>query len=425
MPVPADLAQPAPVLVVEDSRTFAGLLARGIQKELGLEVVLADTLDMARRLLAGGMRPLAGLLDLNLPDAPAGEIVDLVVDYDVPVVVFTGEVDENLRQRIWTKPIVDYVPKESPDNVAYVLDTVHRIMRNPAMPVLVADDSPTMRAYLAELLRARCFPVLEAADGTEALEMLEAEQGVRLVITDYDMPGLDGFELVRAIRRTTTRQDLAVIGLSGADDESVSALFLKHGANDFLNKPFSTEEFHCRVMHNVEMLENFARIRDLSQRDFLTGAYNRRYFFEKGRAVLKAGPHEVCTAMVDLDRFKAVNDTHGHEAGDRVIKATADFLGRQFPPPSVVARFGGEEFCVLRPGLGPDLAGRVFEELRAGIADLAVETSDNLITFTASIGVCARKLADLDKMIARADEMLYRAKESGRDRVEVWPLDQE
>lgn len=408
------------VLVVEDSRTFSSLLSRRITQELGHEVVVAASLAQAAEVLAQDVDFLAALLDINLPDAPKGEVVDLVLERGIPSIVFTGEMDNDLRERFWAKHIVDYVLKQNLENVQYMLSIMERLARNPGIKVLVVDDSQSARHGLCQLLRVHRYQVLEAGGGTEALALVAKHPDLRLVITDYNMPGMDGFELTRSLRRDHTKNHLAIIGLSGAGGVAISAQFLKSGANDFLHKPFLAEEFYVRVTQNIELLEYISQIHDLANKDFLTKLYSRRYFFTVGEQRLAAqrrAKSPVCLAMLDIDHFKCINDTYGHDAGDAVLQHMSALLISSFRDLDIVARFGGEEFCVLAVGMSAQEAGTCFEALRQRLADDVPQFGCRSIPFTVSIGLCCQQLDKLESMIKAADGALYESKNSGRNRV--------
>ncbi|MFP3929281.1 MAG: diguanylate cyclase, partial [Desulfobacteraceae bacterium] len=200
----------------------------------------------------------------------------------------------------------------------------------------------------------------------------------------------------------------------------VSAKFLKLGANDFLAKPFSTEEFYARVTQNIELMEFIEELRETAIRDPMTKLYNRRYFFEEGPKLLeeadKAGV-PVTMAMIDIDRFKDINDRFGHEAGDAVIVRVADFLTQAFGKSHVISRFGGEEFCVLAYGLSSDRSSRFFDDFRRLVEHSEVRCSGDRIRFTVSVGVVTGMHRSLDALIREADRLLYSAKRHGRNRV--------
>jgi diguanylate cyclase (GGDEF)-like protein len=216
-----------------------------------------------------------------------------------------------------------------------------------------------------------------------------------------------------------------VIGLSTEGTHSLSARFLKLGANDFLPKPFLREEFFCRVLQNLDILDYIESIRDAAYRDFLTGLRNRKFFFEHcarahdAAALPGGGP--LAVAMLDVDHFKRVNDTYGHDGGDAALKHLAALLQEHLPEADTVARFGGEEFCALVPGVDRAGATAIFERLRRAVEAAPVTHAGAEIRFTISIGLALQPRATLAARVSRADELLYQAKESGRNRVIVEP----
>jgi diguanylate cyclase (GGDEF)-like protein len=410
------------VLVVEDSRTFSSMLSRRITEEMGHQVVVANSKAKAAEILDADADFFVALLDLNLPDAPTGEVVDLVLARGIPSIVFTGELNDTLREQFWDKRIVDYILKQNMDNVQYMLSLVERLHRNPGIKVLVVDDSQTARLVVGKLLGAHCYQVLEAEDGRTALAMLAEHPDVRLVLTDFNMPGMDGSELVRTIRRDHTKDQLAIIGLSGEGQAALSARFIKSGANDFLHKPFQTEEFYTRVTQNIELLEYIAQIKELAEKDYLTKLYNRRYFFSAGPKLMAAQTRRgqgVVVAMLDIDHFKNVNDTFGHDAGDAVLRHMSALLAARFRVSDIVSRFGGEEFCVLATDMNASNACAVFEDLRQAFEASPVSFCGQSIAYTVSIGLCTSPLDGLEAMIKAADQALYASKREGRNRVTI------
>lgn len=249
-------------LVVEDSRFYLQLIRKGLEERLGFEVIAAPTLAGAKEILeARSGDILVALLDLHLPDAPHGEVVDEVARYKIPSIIFTGSFSDEIREFVLSRHAVDYVTKDGPGNLDTVFDLVRRISRNTSNRVLVVDDSRVSRRHISDLLQLHRFTVVEASCADEALVALAADGGICLAIIDYNMPGTDGVELTRKIRAKRGRHDLAIIGLSAYGNNVVSARFMKAGANDYLNKPFVPEEFFCRVYHNLELTEQIASLR--------------------------------------------------------------------------------------------------------------------------------------------------------------------
>ena len=408
------------ILIVEDSETIASLLKNQMKGDLGLESDVAGTYAEAVQFLENGSDYLVALLDLNLPDAEPGAIVDVVVSKNIPAIVFTGEISDDIQDFCWSKRVVDYVLKEGIQNVGYLSDIVRRLQKNPSVKVLVVDDSTLSRQIVTRLLEVHRYQVLEAVDGIDALEVLNDHPDIALVITDYKMPNMDGFELIRSLRERYDKRILGIIGVSASGSTRLSARFIKHGANDFINKPFSADEFYCRVTQNVEMIEYVKTIRDTSHEDFLTGLRNRRYFFETAEGLhadAKRGNTTIAVAMLDIDDFKKFNDSFGHNAGDEVLKSIAGVIGSRFRQSDIVARFGGEEFCVLASNLDIEKVQLVFEEVREAIDQFNVNLGNADVKVTVSIGVCTTLHDSLEKMIGVADEKLYQAKNGGRNQV--------
>ncbi|MBF0177184.1 MAG: response regulator [Magnetococcales bacterium] len=253
------------LLVVEDSRSFASLLRSRLQEAFSCEVVVARTFAEAKKWsLSQHGQCFLGILDLHLPDAPDGEIVDLILSHKIPCIVLTGEFKEDLRSKVLSKGVLDYFIKDNIHVIDSVIYFIQRLRQNQNIQVLVVDDSRSFRYSLCRFLRLHGFKVLEAADGEQALKILD-ENNVRMVISDYEMPGMDGFQLTKRIRAKYQRDHVAIIGLSSHGDMNLAAQFIKAGANDFLTKPFRNEELFCRVSQNVELIEKHEALEDLVQ----------------------------------------------------------------------------------------------------------------------------------------------------------------
>lgn len=408
------------ILVVDDSKFFLSVLSSKL-RAAGFSVIGAASIAEARIALETRRDEIfMALLDLFLPDGPEGEVVDLAISYGVPSVVFTGNYSEDTRDRVLSKRVIDYVVKDDPSSLDYLTSLVHRLDHNRSIRAMVVDDATTARKYIADLLSLYQFQVVEATNGEQALQRLAEADDIRLVITDYHMPVMDGFQLIKSIRKTWRRDQVAVIGVSSSGSSTLSAKFIKSGANDFLNKPFLREEFFCRIAMNVDLMEQVDALKAAATTDYLTGIPNRRSFFERAQPLLAAalrGQAEVAVALIDLDHFKSINDSHGHETGDVALATVARLLVTECRQTDLVARFGGEEFCVLAFNLAGESRDAYFERLRSRISDLDLNFNGHPIMLSASIGVSSNVQLGLDGMIAEADQQLYRAKQEGRNRV--------
>ena len=409
------------VLIVEDSAVILKVLKHLSKQSLELEPIFATSMAEAKAVYKAHKEELfAGIIDLALPDAPNGELVDFLLEESFPVVVLTGSYDEKRRESLVKKGVVDYVVKESRYSYRYAINMINRLYKNQKIQVLVVEDSKQYRKHIVRLLVAHKYQVLESENGLEAMAQLKKNPHIKMVITDYNMPEMDGFELVQEIRRQHEKSDMIIIGLSGEDGGMLSIKFIKNGADDFLNKPFQQEEFYCRITNNIESLEQLHKIQDQANRDYLTSLYNRRYFCEQGDVLLKQAKSsntELALVAIDIDFFKSVNDEYGHEAGDEVLKFFAremeNILGR-----FVVARIGGEEFCIIVPGLTNDKVVNLIDGFRQHVASQIIDVTDeDILRISFSAGVTNNKLNNINEMLNMADDYLYRAKDAGRNMV--------
>jgi len=410
------------ILIVEDNKAVARLISSRVTQELDFVTKVAHSFEEAREILDDNDAFFIAILDLNLPDAPDGEIVDLVLSREIPSIVLTGTLDDELRKRILSKNVVDYIVKEGMHAIDYVIHLIKRLRNNRNMTALVVDDTATFRHLISRLLSQHKFNVITANDGVDALEKIKQYPDIKLILTDYEMPNMDGFELVSALRKDYSKDMMAIIGLSANTSETLSAQFLKKGANDFLSKPFLNEEFYCRVTQNVEIVELINEIREASIRDYLTGLYNRRYLYDIGNTIHANALRDnspIAVGMVDIDYFKKINDTYGHDVGDTALKHVANLLTVHVRKTDVVSRCGGEEFCVILTNVDHQRALLIFGKIRKVIEKSEIQADAKTIKMTISIGVCTSLQNSLESMIKKADEMLYEAKESGRNRVVI------
>lgn len=408
------------ILVVEDNKTLAKLIAKKIAIELNFEVDVAYTLQEAKLFLKRYEYFLA-LLDINLPDAPDGEIVDYALEKKNHVIVLSGNIDKDFRKNMLKKNIIDYITKSGVNNVNYIIQTTSRLYKNQNHTILVVDDSMVFRKQMQSMLENMFYKVIAVAHGEEALGILSTNPNISIVLTDYHMPVINGLELTNEIRKIYSKNDLTIITISNDNDDDTTALFLKSGANDYIKKPFSKEEFSCRINNSIEALENIHAITNHANRDFLTGLYNRRYFFTDMQNYFEKATKEgekFAIAMIDIDHFKKINDTYGHESGDRVINSVADILRANISQNDIVSRFGGEEFCVALKNVSATKALEIFEHLREEVQNSKVlSLKDEKIKFTISIGVVTNYEDTLQESVHQADMLLYEAKQGGRNRV--------
>lgn len=410
------------VLVLEDQVQTARVLAATLNDILPCQVLLAHSLAQARQLLEQHHQRISvAVCDLNLPDGKHGEVIDAVTPFSIPIIALTAEVSEQLRNTILKKGVVDYVLKDNVASLHYVAELVRRICKNAQVKVLLVDDSNSIRQLLRLYLKQQNLTVLIAQNGVEALEVLNANPDTSLIITDYEMPKMDGIKLVLAVRKNFGKDQLAIIGLSASSDGTLSARFLKSGANDFIHKPFIYEEILCRVNQNLEMLDLLKASKQAATQDFLTGLYNRRHFFEAGGKLLAGAKQQgqpVQMAMIDIDNFKSINDNYGHDQGDLALIQTARNLTRHFPK-QLLCRLGGEEFALLFIDHSLEQSLQLLERFRQYQAENQLDSGKpDPIRIEVSIGVVQGSAElSIDHLLRDADTKLYTAKHHGKNQV--------
>ncbi|MCX8027207.1 MAG: diguanylate cyclase [Thermodesulfovibrionales bacterium] len=410
------------ILIVDDDKTTCRIILRVLSKKVGIDADVCYSFSDANTILqTNASQYCLAISDYNLPDAPNGEVVDLIISKKIPVIVLTASYDTDIRDKMLSKEIVDYIVKRSTKDLDYLHSIVQRAFKNRDIKVLVVDDSSVQRDTMARMLTQQLYKVLTAKSGKEAISIINNNPDIKLMITDYYMPDVDGFELVNTIRHTFKKDSMAIIVASGYGGTDSIPKFLKAGANDYIQKPFSREEFICRVNMNIETIEMIQTLKDFANKDPLTGIYNRRYFFETGKVVhatAKRNNVKLVAFMFDIDKFKQINDTYGHEGGDTVLKHFANLLLSLFKRQTdIVARLGGEEFCVLTSSDNAENLSRFAEHVRHTIENSPVSYGNNEIRYTSSIGIAYGQTEKLEELIKISDEKLYEAKNTGRNKV--------
>ncbi|PHM17422.1 MAG: diguanylate cyclase response regulator [Sulfuricurvum sp. PD_MW2] len=405
------------VLLVDDNKTLSKLVMLKVKNELGLEVDMAYSLAEAE-LFSHKYTYTLAIIDLNLPDAPNGEIVDAMLKKRIPSIVLTGSVDKEFRKAILKKDIIDYVHKGGIDDIDYVIDTIRRLLKNRAHKVMVVDDSSIFRNQMKKMVENLFFQVYALAHGEEAMLILEENPDIKMIITDYNMPVMDGLELTKAVRKKYTKDQLCVFVLSSTEDSDVSAMLLKHGANDFINKPFSKEEFSCRLNNAIEALENIDMITHYSKRDFLTGLYNRRHFYTMMESCFSE-EEEFVTAMISIDNYRHLYALHGEETGDKIVIQIADIIRSSIDYQDILARFEGDEFCLVLKNHTRDSAMELLDLIRQKVAFVPLHLAEEEILLSISIGAVFHPEDTLNDTIDEADSALAQAKAAGGNNLYV------
>ena len=296
--------------------------------------------------------------------------------------------------------------------------------------VLIADDDPVSCRRLQVVLTSAGYQVTTAVDGTEALRALEKPDCPKLVVLDWMMPGMDGIDVCREVRKQAREPYIYIILLTARSQPEEIFQGLEAGADDYVTKPFGIHELKARLRAGKRILELHEQLlaareqlRMQATHDSLTGLLNRKAILEileKELARVSRGSSEVSVIMADLDHFKRVNDTHGHAAGDAVLQEVARRMQASIRPYDSVGRYGGEEFLIVSPGCGLEGAIEQAERICKCISSAPIESCGISIPETMSLGVASAPLAAMEstELLHMADTALYGAKNRGRNRVE-------
>jgi len=298
--------------------------------------------------------------------------------------------------------------------------------------ILIIDDSKLARRQVIDILqKTSLFKFFyEAGDGLEGFKAA-LNRKIDLILCDVEMPGMDGFKFLQMMNSRDELQDIPVIMLTGREDSETKVRGLEMGASDYVTRPFDPAEMIARVkvQLKIKSLQDKLKLSnqmllELSHTDPLTGLCNRRFMMEGlnkefDRSQRNKAP--LSLIMIDIDHFKAVNDTYGHQKGDAVLQGLAAMLRQHLRQYDTAARYGGEEFALILPETSLEETARVAERLRQAIEGLTFEAGSEL-RITASFGLAstlAETIHSVDDLIREADYALYNAKRAGRNRVEA------
>jgi two-component system, cell cycle response regulator len=300
------------------------------------------------------------------------------------------------------------------------------------MQILVADDSPVFRDMLQRMLPQWGYDVIMVPDGQQAWDLLRKDNGPRLALLDWMMPGMEGAEICRSVRANVRDRYVYIMLVSVRSELEDVVKGMESGADDYIVKPFQMDELHARlragrrvVVLQEELVAARETLREQATRDGLTGLWNRTAIFDilqNELARSNRSNQPLIVLMADLDGFKPVNDCFGHMAGDAVLRQVAARMRTSVRRYDAVGRYGGEEFLIVLPGC--ELPGGLLqaERIRESIEAECFHSGDVEIKLTCSFGAACAMPPDLpqaDDLVREADAALYRAKHYGRNRVEA------
>jgi diguanylate cyclase (GGDEF)-like protein len=293
------------------------------------------------------------------------------------------------------------------------------------LTVLVIEDHPDQRELLAIVLQREGYRVITAANGLEALEKLEVEN-VQIALSDIMMPKMDGFELIKRIRTNPALKSIYLILITARIQEGDRVRGLDLGADDYITKPFSFSELLARVRVGSRVVHYQQHLEYQTQVDSLTGLFNRRAFEKKIHEEFERSKryhNPLSLLILDIDNFKTINDTYGHHGGDAALVKISETFREKTRQSDFPSRYGGEEFVLVLPETDQENALQVATKIHDAIRTSAFGTTARPFTLTVSIGVSStstRFYSDWREMLDDADQALYLAKNTGKDRIETW-----
>jgi len=293
-------------------------------------------------------------------------------------------------------------------------------MLNEINTVLVVDDEKMNIDIVLGLFEPLDdkFITIPALSGEKALKIVKQKK-IDLILLDIMMPGMDGYEVCKILKSDESTKDIPIIFITAQNNDEAIMQAFNTGAVDYVMKPFRSVELLARVNTHLILSETMKKLEKLASYDSMTGIYNRRKFFELASSVCNSKDENIYSIMIDIDKFKNINDTYGHSFGDKVIILLAKTVKEHIPENFIFGRLGGEEFAIVAQSDSLKSVNDIMEKIR-GVVELLEPINDegSLVRFTISAGISKINSSDtIDSLLNRADFALYEAKETGRNKV--------
>ena len=423
------------ILLVEPNRTFQQIILNSLAS-LTQDVDVVATAEQARVSYADAKYSLL-VIARQLPDQNGEELVQQFRQQSgtsrIPVVLLTSEKNTQITNQALASGVTEVFQRDELEKLLdYLIKLCKEHSANSDMEghILLVEDTMTMAQIMMAYLGKMGLSYEHCTTGEEAVELYN-KHDFDLVMTDFMLEGqMTGLHVLREIRahENSKKARVPVLSVTGVEEESRVLELLRAGANDIVNKPVVFEQLQVRVrnlLQNKKLIDQVEEqalyMNQLAMTDQLTGLYNRHYLMEYGpKAVSECIRHQqqLTLMVVDVDHFKKVNDTYGHSVGDKVLIAVGVILNDVSRDEDVATRFGGEEFVILLRHCSQADAVKKAEKLRQDLEQLKPEG----ITVTASFGIASvdnDKQHDFDALFTAADTAVYRAKENGRNQVQI------
>ena len=402
------------LLIIEDDKFYANNLQKEIKSKLNYDVDVVNSFEELKLLNLNNYHII--ISDVFMEDYDEKYIEENIIPLKIPIILITAFPDKILKEKIQKLNPIDFIVKTESNKFDYIIDKLKILKYTKDKQCLIVDDSKTATLINMLSLKKHYFfkDIITAKDGAEGLIKLKENKNIKLILTDYEMPNMNGAEFIKNVRKKYNLDEKIIIAISSNSEKDISTQLLKAGANDFLTKPFNDEELICRVDNTLKISLLLDEIKDLAYKDTLSGLYNRRYFFDIANKMFLTSLREnkeITIIMFDIDHFKNINDTYGHQIGDIVIQKTSEVLKNNIRKNDIACRYGGEEFVIFLYDCNIENGYKIAEKIRKTIENQTLQIENQTIKYTISAGV-SQKGNNIEEIIKNADENLYKAKET-------------
>lgn len=406
------------ILIIDDDNFILRALESRFIEKFGVTVLCASSHKEAELIIEKETNIVLAIDDLNLPDCEDGAVVELTTSKQIPTVILTGTVNETLKESLNKKNIIEYILKGDVNSFDYLEGVVNRVLKNYDVQVLVVDDNKSDVELIQRSLKVLNISSTVANNGVAALEVLQKNKDISMVITGYDMPKMNGVELTEELRSKYNKDSLCIIALSAKEDKSILLNFLKLGANDFLHKPFEFHEFALRVNSNLDTLDLFkeiqlqkAKFTTLATTDMLTKCANKmkyitvlkQYCSFMDRTKDDSVDKRLYMCYMHLGGMSKFNEENGYRLGDKVLLKFVEIVNTTCRTKDTLYRILGTEFALLMPKISQDEAKKITNDIYLDFKHIPtlknIKLSIGLVQYTKKEGIDKFSSRGLRKML--------------------------
>lgn len=414
------------ILICDDSSTIRAIIKKELQEYFDLEI-FEDGVYAYNFLLKDQKFDFA-VIDGEMPQMNGIELLKKIKEelnlIFLPVVILTANEGDYYEKKAFNLGAFDFLKKpfKQGDLLKYLLDYFNEEITEGR--VLVVEDSMLQNETICQQLRLKNIQPISAKNAVEAMRFLLSGYDVDVILMDIFLPKYTGYDLISILKSDERFSTLPIVGITAFREKDMLSEILDLGADDFIYKPYNINEFFARIRANIRISKLIKRLKETSEKDYLTGIYNRRTFFhflENLSALSIRENKPLSFIILDIDYFKKINDTYGHDVGDFVLKKLAEIILKMTRRADVFGRYGGEEFCLALPNTDIYGAYLLANKIRSTIAQTIITfKNDKIISFSITISAGVSEFAkgmSIDELTKIADKNLYLAKENGRNRV--------